>query len=169
MSRSLRYASLQDLPPRLRDRLECACTPAAARNRKQPRGHVEHEQQVVFFNRIHALAANEPRFAAAARRTHAIPNGGGRSKAEAGRLKAEGVTKGVSDIFCAMPNGSFHGLYIEMKSATGRVSGEQAAWIEESRMLGYAGAVCRSADEAFDLWRTYNAGCELRPSAAQAK
>lgn len=170
MSRALRYASLQDLPPAMRARMELQQTLAKqgktsqvdAPKRPTPRRHVEHEQQVVFFNRIRALAINEPRFAQAARRTHAVPNGGGRSKAEAGRLKAEGVTKGVSDIFCAMPQGSFHGLYIEMKSPDGRVSDEQDTWLSESRALGYAGAVCRSADEAFDLWRTYNEGCDAK-------
>lgn len=190
MTRGIRYASLEDLPPAMRARVELSQTNArrkqttpggsssdeverdwrssGAIKRKKPRLHVEHESQVVFFNRIRALAINEPRFAPAVQRTHAIPNGGGRSKAEAGRLKAEGVMKGVSDIFCAMPQGSFHGLYIEMKSPEGRVSDEQDAWLSESRALGYAGAVCRSADEAFDLWRTYNAGSEL-PETAQEK
>lgn len=167
MTRALRYASLDDLPPALRARMEQKNVarqvgPSAppAPKHSAPRRHVEHESQVVFFNRIRALAINEPRFAQASRRTHAIPNGGGRRKAEAGRLKAEGVTKGVSDIFCSMPQGSFHGLYIEMKAPDGRISSEQEAWLDESRALGYAGAVCWSADEAFDLWRTYNDGCE---------
>jgi len=124
---------------------------------------------VNFFLRLAALAINEPRFAQAVRRTHAIPNGGGRSKAEGGRLKAEGVRKGVPDIFCAMPQGPFHGLYIEMKSAEGRVSDEQSTWLDESRALGYAGAVCRSADEAFDLWRTYNDGREMQSQTAKVK
>ena len=177
MTRALRYASAADLPahvlihaqevaPSKRestrtpggDEVENDWRQAGAVKRRQPRRDEEHQSQVNFFLRLAALAINEPRFAQAVRRTHAIPNGGGRSKAEGGRLKAEGVRKGVPDIFCAMPQGSFNGLYIEMKSREGRVSDEQDAWLDESRVLGYAGAVCRSADEAFDLWRTYNDG-----------
>lgn len=160
MNRGLRYANLNDLPQAMRARVELKQS-TARRKQAAPRGprrDEEHEQQVVFFNRIRALAINEPRFAQAARRTHAIPNGGGRSKREAGRLKAEGVVKGVPDIFCAMPQGSFHGLHIEMKSSKGRVSEEQETWLEESRELGYAGAVCRSADEAFEVWKAYVEG-----------
>ena len=177
MTRALRYASEADLPAHVRihaqggapskragtlaaprDQVETDRREAGAVKRRKPRRDEEHQQQVNFFLRLAALAINEPRFAQAVRRTHAIPNGGGRSKAEGGRLKAEGVRKGVPDIFCAMPQGPFHGLYIEMKSRDGRVSDEQDAWLDESRALGYAGAVCRSADEAFDLWRTYNGG-----------
>jgi len=168
MSRGLRYLTEADLPPGVRfaDRAVseiCGSMAAPAKKSRKPRRDQEHQQQVNFFLRLAALAINEPRFAQAVRRTHAIPNGGGRSKAEGGRLKAEGVRKGVPDIFCAMPQGSFHGLWIEMKSREGRISDEQTAWLDDSRALGYAGAVCRSADEAFDLWRTYNSGCDANP------
>lgn len=172
MSRGLRYLTEADLPPGVRlvnPRVHGAVTDPAPRPKaRKPRRDEEHDAQVNFFMRLAALAINEPRFAQAVRRTHAIPNGGGRSKAEGGRLKAEGVRKGVPDVFCAVPQGSFHGLYIEMKSATGRVSDEQETWLEESRALGYAGAVCRSADEAFSLWRTYNEGCEMPKAAAES-
>jgi len=177
MSRGLRYLTEADLPPGVRlkvaseklrnDDVEKDWREAGAIKRKKPRRDQEHQQQVNFFLRLASLAINEPRFAAAVRRTHAIPNGGGRSKAEGGRLKAEGVRKGVPDIFCAMPQGPFHGLWIEMKSREGRVSDEQHEWLVVSRQLGYAGAVCRSADEAYDLWRTYNAGCELPATEKQ--
>lgn len=46
---------------------------------------------------------------------HAIPNGGERSAATAGRMKAEGVRKGVWDTFLPLPRGIHHGLYIEFK------------------------------------------------------
>lgn len=128
---------------------------AGAIKRRQPRRDEEHEQQVVFFNRLAALAVNAPRYALAVRRTHAIPNGGGRTKREAGRLKAEGVKKGVPDIFTAVPVNGAHGLYIEMKSTGGRVSEEQAAWIADALELGYAAVVCRSATEAMAAWLAY--------------
>lgn len=105
--------------------------------------------------RLRTLAANDPRFALAVRRTYAIPNGGGRSKAEAGRLKAEGVRSGVPDIFVSMPSGRLAGLYIEMKSMTGDPSPEQREWLEESTLLGYGAACCRGADQALVVWRAY--------------
>lgn len=157
MSRVLRFASEADLPPGVRVHACEVARPVVSKVRK-PRRDEEHESQVNFFLRLAALAINEPRFALAVSRTHAIPNGGGRSKREGGRLKAEGVRKGVPDIFCAVPRGSFHGLYIEMKSEDGRVSEEQDEWLLVSRQLGYAGSVCRSSDEAFSLWKTYVEG-----------
>lgn len=122
---------------------------------RKPRRDLEHNEQVVLINRIKALAVNDPRFALAADRTHAIPNGGGRSRAEAGRLKAEGVKSGVSDLFLALPAGSRHGLYIEMKASEGRVSDDQNKWLQRSCELGYAAHVCWSADEAFQTWMAY--------------
>jgi hypothetical protein len=44
----------------------------------------------------------------------AIPNGGLRSKATAGRLKAQGVAPGMPDLFCASPDRPF-GFWIELK------------------------------------------------------
>lgn len=183
MTRSLRYARLEDLPPAMRARVELLQTRARIagadvekdwreagalkRKRATHRRDVEHEQQVVFFNRIRALAANNKAFASAAARTYAIPNGGGRTPREAGRLKAEGVLKGVSDIFVSWPalracmdarDPVWHGLYIEMKSATGRVSAEQQAWLDASATLGYAAAVCWNADDAVSVWRAYVLG-----------
>ena len=59
-----------------------------------------------------------------------IPNGGSRSKAEAGRFKAEGVKAGVPDLFLPVPRGEYHGLFIELKRRQGgRVSDEQKDWL----------------------------------------
>ena len=113
------------------------------------------EQEVVFFNRIRTLALNDPRYALAVSRTFAIPNGGGRSKRTAGRLKAEGVKPGVPDVALSMPSLTFHGLFIEMKSLTGQPSREQREFIAQSIQLGYCAAVARGAGEAFALWKAY--------------
>lgn len=48
-----------------------------------------------------------------------IPNGGARSKATAGRLKAEGVKAGVPDICLPVSRDGYHGLYIELKRERG--------------------------------------------------
>lgn len=43
-----------------------------------------------------------------------VPNGGSRHKAEAGRLRAEGVKAGVPDLCLPVARGQYHGLYIEL-------------------------------------------------------
>lgn len=45
----------------------------------------------------------------------AIPNGGSRHPLEALNLKRQGVKAGVPDIFLAIPQGNYHGLFIELK------------------------------------------------------
>jgi hypothetical protein len=159
MSGALRYSSVAAMPDAIRNKVlaqgKGAPRDPVTKPERKPRRDSEHNEQMVFFNRIRTLALNDPRYATAARRTFAIPNGGGRSKREAGRLKAEGVTAGVSDLFCSVARGGRHGLYIEMKSLTGFASREQREWIADSIAEGYAAATCRGADAAFRLWRDY--------------
>lgn len=71
-----------------------------------------------------------------------IPNGGTRHPAEAVHLKRMGVKAGVPDLFLPYPVLPFHGLWIEMKSETGRASSLQKEWIEKLRAFGYAAYVC---------------------------
>jgi hypothetical protein len=98
----------------------------------------------------------------------AVPNGGARSKATAGRLKAEGVVAGVSDLILLVPrcrakitenNAASieikHALCIEMKTAKGRQSAEQKEWQKKVEGHGYKYAVCRSLDEFIDTVEAY--------------
>lgn len=88
----------------------------------------------------------------------AIPNGGARSKATAGKLKAEGVVPGVADLILMVPRcvkahddegwyNTIHALCIEMKTAKGRQSPEQKGWMEMVQAHGYKYAVCRSLED----------------------
>lgn len=95
-------------------------------------------------------------------RLYAIPNGGLRDKATAGKLKAEGVKRGVPDIFLPLIVGTWAGLYVELKrpetkkvgtrkaeiiaQPAGATSEAQDDWIGYLRSAGYGVAV------AFD-WR----------------
>lgn len=79
----------------------------------------------------------------------AIPNGGTRGESAKGRaifgsmLRAEGVRKGVSDIFLPYPTEGYHGLFIEMKKASkGRLSPQQKSFGEYIEERGYKFAVC---------------------------
>ena len=75
----------------------------------------------------------------ALKRLHAIPNGGQRHKAVAGKLKAEGVKRGVPDVSLPVPTWPFNGFYLEMKKPgeLNSTSPEQKDWIRELRQLGY--------------------------------
>lgn len=74
----------------------------------------------------------------------AIPNGGFRNKATAGRLKAEGVKPGVPDICLPIARGRYCSLYIEMKRISGgAVSLEQKAWINRLNDLGHYAVVAK--------------------------
>lgn len=85
-----------------------------------------------------------------------IPNGGGRSKAEAGRFKAEGVKAGVPDLFLPVPRGEHHGLFIELKRRDGgRVSREQKEWIAALQEQGYAAEVCAGWEDAAKVLTEY--------------
>ena len=77
-----------------------------------------------------------------------IPNGGNVGARNGANLKAMGVRAGTPDYFLAYPSGKYHGLWIEMKSETGRVSPEQKTAIEVLGKQGYLAVVCRSTDEA---------------------
>lgn len=123
---------------------------------KKRRGDPEHQQQKILMTRLKALAENLPRYAMAWKRTYATPNAGNRRKGAAGRLKAEGMKPGISDLFVAFPVGRFHGCYIEMKRIDGgKLSREQDVWIRDSLALGYMAACCHGADEAQAVWRDY--------------
>lgn len=77
----------------------------------------------------------------------AIPNGGYRSKTTAGKMKAEGVLAGVSDLILLKPNAHYHALLIEMKTRTGRQADSQREWQRLIEADGYKYIVCRSLDD----------------------
>lgn len=71
----------------------------------------EHDEQVSLFQEMALRAKQDPRWGKA----FAIPNGGLRNIVVAKKLKAEGVRKGVSDIFIHVPCGAYCGMFLEMK------------------------------------------------------
>lgn len=85
----------------------------------------------------------------------AIPNGGRRDKATAARLKKEGVVAGIPDLMLAMPRPPFHGLFLELKTATGSVSRSQKAVAETLRAQNYQVVVAYGLDDAIETIETY--------------
>jgi hypothetical protein len=72
----------------------------------------------------------------------AIPNGGKRSKREAALLKAEGVKAGVSDLLLPIPNGTYSGLWVELKVGDNYPSKDQRSWGYRMVACGYAFRCC---------------------------
>ena len=88
-----------------------------------------------------------------------IPNGGSRNKAEAGRLRAEGVKAGVPDLCLPVPRGGYHGLYIELKRQRGgRASDNQVEWLDALSKQGYQVALCRGWETAAEMILKYLQG-----------
>jgi len=77
----------------------------------------------------------------------AIPNGGRRDKITAAIMKGEGVLAGVADLFLMVPNKSYHGLWIEMKTPKGRSSDSQKLFESLSKTQGYEYRIARTLDE----------------------
>jgi hypothetical protein len=72
-----------------------------------------------------------------------------RHKAEAGRLRAEGVKAGVPDLCLPVARGQYHGLYIELKRQRGgRTSDHQSEWLDALSAQGYKAALCYGWEQA---------------------
>jgi hypothetical protein len=89
-----------------------------------------------------------------------IPNGGKRSKAEAGKFKAMGVRAGVSDYFLPVRRkqvgmAESAGFWIEMKSKDGKLSVDQSRFLDDMLVAGYATGVCHGAEEAWRFIEMY--------------
>lgn len=93
----------------------------------------EHEMQVSIMEEV-ALRANlDPTWGLC----FAIPNGGKRSKATAGKLKAEGVKAGVPDLFLPVARNGYHGLFIELKVNGRKQERHQSLWHIKLMEQGY--------------------------------
>lgn len=85
----------------------------------------------------------------------AIPNGGHRHIAVAKKMKDEGVTAGVFDVFVAIPSNHFHGLWMEFKAGKNKITQAQEEFKKRMLTMGYACAVVYSIDEAIEELQRY--------------
>ncbi|MEG1501942.1 MAG: VRR-NUC domain-containing protein [Synergistaceae bacterium] len=93
----------------------------------------------------------------------AIPNGGARNIVTAGKLKAEGVSRGVPDLF--IPE---WGFWIEMKKRKGGlVSADQKDWINYLNTKGYKAVVCKGCMEALEAVKQRQKEMILRCQSSQ--
>ena len=115
--------------------------------------HLEAEQQkqVVTWARWASKSGKYPML----EMLHCSLNGVKLSAIQASIAKAQGMLSGVPDLFLPVKNKYFFGLYIEMKSAKGRVSVEQSRYLKCAAENGYAVSVCYSANEAIKRIEDY--------------
>ena len=55
----------------------------------------------------------------------------------------------------AVPRNGYHGLFIELKTSTGRLADVQAQWIKKLNEQNYLAVVCYGLDDAMDVVRKY--------------
>ena len=92
-----------------------------------------------------------------------VPNGGARSKAEAGIFKALGVKAGFPDLICLEPRGPYIGLAVERKAEGARPSSvrpDQVAWLELLREVGWRAEWAAGFSGARAIFSSYIAGSE---------
>ena len=111
------------------------------------RKSIEHTEQVKLVQRVRAFYPDVI--------IAAVPNGGDRTASERVRLHQEGVLAGMPDLCVMEACGGFHGLFVEMKTATGQQSKEQKALQLQLNNRGYLCTVARSAAEGFEIIKGY--------------
>lgn len=94
-------------------------------------------------------------------------NEGKRSFSQGKKMKKEGLKKGVSDLFLAIPKEIenlcemcedyilYCGLWIEVKSKKGRLSKEQISWLELMKVSRYQACVVYSVGEGLKAIKDY--------------
>lgn len=112
---------------------------------------LEHDMQAALFEWLKIKELQDVRY----KSIFAIPNAGLRSPAAAAYYKAEGLKAGVPDLFVAVKEKKYAGLFIEMKRP-GEVPNEnQSDWLDRLTRNGYLCAVCRSTKAAMELIEDY--------------
>jgi hypothetical protein len=92
---------------------------------------------------------------------HSIPNGASFGGSKESRMKQgafmkmEGLRPGVSDICWPIPRGTYHGLYLEMKTPTGSVRPDQREFMKFVGEQGYRVEIRKGWKTACQLIEEY--------------
>jgi hypothetical protein len=70
-------------------------------------------------------------------------------------LKEMGLKAGIPDMFLAIPKNGYCGMYIEMKTKTGRLTKEQKQYSVILQEIGYKWVLCRSLEDFKKEIETY--------------
>jgi hypothetical protein len=84
-----------------------------------------------------------------------IPNEGKRSYFMGAILKRMGMRSGVSDIFIAIPNKTYHGAFIELKEGKNKPTNSQLQFLQDMSDKGYFTKVCFGSDETIECIKQY--------------
>tara|TARA_R110000851_G_scaffold133381_3_gene268202 strand:- start:8912 stop:9304 length:393 start_codon:yes stop_codon:yes gene_type:complete len=71
------------------------------------------------------------------------------------QMKSQGMVKSESDLFFAIPNMEYHGLFIEMKDFEKKATPEQQKYLDFMQSLQYEAAVCVGAEAAKEVITNY--------------
>lgn len=118
------------------------------RSRKK-RNYPEQKEQIVFFN---YLRLSHKKYADVC---FSIPNEGKRTDIQLFIMSKAGLTSGVPDVFCPIPNKYSHGLFIEFKHGENKLSPAQKKMIPLLQIAGYQCNVCYSAEESISVFKEY--------------
>lgn len=110
--------------------------------------HFEDREQIALVTWVRLMA---PRYPLLDLVFH-VPNGGYRDPRTASKFKAMGVRPGVWDLYIPAP---MPGLWIEMKSPTGRLTPNQASFRDNLESVGYTFCVARTWVEAAQAIATH--------------
>ena len=70
-------------------------------------------------------------------------------------LQRMGVKRGVPDLCLPVPRGQYNGLFIEMKTESGRTTDDQEWWGERLLAQGYMWEVCHGWESAVRVLEWY--------------
>ena len=125
----------------------------AAHNASETHKHYSHPEHDLQVSCLRWFAAAYPKYKGL---MWATPNGVRLTPMQASMAKAEGLQKGVPDLFLAVARSGKHGLFIEMKNGkAGRLSSAQKEKIDLLKEQGYACVVCRSFEDFKDVITLY--------------
>ena len=116
---------------------------------RTPKNEAEHQMNVIAWSQLHR--DEYPVLAL----LHHIPNGGNRDRIEAAHLKQQGVKPGIPDLCLPTARGGYHGLYIEMKTKTGRLTDVQIWCGVQLLKQGYFWEVCHGWESAVRVLEWY--------------
>lgn len=112
------------------------------------------QQMVICWSQQAAIRRKYPEL----KLLYHVPNERKCSAQEGARLKRMGVKSGVPDLCLPVARGNAHGLYIEMKTKTGKLSDTQRWWQAELTGQDYVSAVCYGWEQAVKVLTDYLGG-----------
>lgn len=84
-----------------------------------------------------------------------VANEGKRSVVQGTKLKRMGLKKGVPDLVLPWGNGTYTGLYVELKTEKGRPTAEQRTWVKNLMQAGNYAKICYGFDDAVRTIKAY--------------